>query len=69
MLRSYSFRIALLYVMLFLVSTFILFLFIFLTSTRSATEQLDETLRSDKTAFAERYSVSGSPDCHRFGER
>jgi len=57
-LHSYSFRIAVLYVLFFLVSTLILFVFIFFTGTRSATEQLDETLRSDKTAFAERFVQS-----------
>ena len=58
-LHSYSFRIALLYVLFFLVSTLILFIFIFYTGTRSITEQLDETLEVDKTALAERYSLSG----------
>jgi len=58
-LHSYSFRIALLYVLFFLASTLILFVFIFYTSTRSVTEQLDETLRSDKIAFAERFVQSG----------
>ena len=58
-LHSYSFRIALLYVLFFLVSTLILFIFIFYTGTRSITEQLDETLEVDKTALAERYSQSG----------
>lgn len=58
-LHSYSFRIALLYVILFLVSTFILFLFIYLTSTRSTIEQLDQTLLSDRAAFEERYAISG----------
>lgn len=58
-LRSYSFRIALLYLSLFLVSTLILFIFIFITSTRSVTEQLDETLLSDKSAFLDRYAQSG----------
>ena len=58
-LRSYSFRIALLYLSLFLVSTLILFVFIFITSTRSVTEQLDETLLSDKIAFLDRYAQSG----------
>jgi signal transduction histidine kinase len=57
-LHSYSFRIALLYVLFFLVSTLILFSFIFYNGTRSATEQLDETLRSDKIAFAERFLQS-----------
>jgi len=57
-LHSYSFRIALLYVLFFLVSTLILFVFIFYNGTRSATEQLDETLRSDKIAFAERFVQS-----------
>ena len=58
-LHSYSFRIALLYVLLFLISTLILFVFIFLTSTRSSIEQLDETLQSDKIVFLERYEQSG----------
>ena len=57
-LHSYSFRIALLYVLFFLVSTLILFSFIFYNGTRSATEQLDETLQSDKVAFAERFLQS-----------
>ncbi len=58
-LHSYSFRIALLYVLFFLVSTLILFIFIFYTGTRSITEQLDETLEVDKTALADRFSQSG----------
>ena len=57
-LHSYSFRIALMYVLFFLVSTLLLFVFIFYNGTRSATELLDETLRSDKIAFAERYIQS-----------
>ncbi len=57
-LHSYSFRIALLYVLFFLISTLILFGFIFYNVTSSATEQLDETLRSDKIAFAERFLQS-----------
>lgn len=57
-LHSYSFRIALLYIALFLISTTILFAFIFVTSTRSVTEQLDETLRADKIAFLGRYQQS-----------
>ncbi len=58
-LHSYSFRIALLYVLLFLISTLILFIFIFVTSTRSSIGQLDETLQSDKIAFLDRYEQSG----------
>jgi len=58
-LHSYSFRIALMYMLFFLFSTLLLFAFIFFTSTRSVTEQLDETLRHDRAAFIERYGLSG----------
>jgi len=58
-LHSYSFRIALMYLLFFLFSTLILFVFIYYTSTRSVTEQLDETLLSDRDAFAERFAFSG----------
>ncbi len=58
-LHSYSFRIALMYLLFFLFSTLILFVFIYFTSTRSVTEQLDETLLSDRIAFAERFEFSG----------
>lgn len=58
-LHSYSFRIALMYMLFFLFSTLLLFTFIFFTSTRSVTEQLDETLRHDRAAFIERYALSG----------
>ena len=58
-LHSYSFRIALMYLLFFLLSTMILFVFIFYTSTRSVTEQLDETLQADKNALAERFALSG----------
>lgn len=58
-LHSYSFRIALMYLLFFLFSTMILFVFIYYTSTRSVTEQLDETLLSDRIAFIERFEFSG----------
>jgi signal transduction histidine kinase len=47
------------YMLFFLLSTMILFVFIFYTSTRSVTEQLDETLQADKNALAERFALSG----------
>ena len=47
------------YLLFFLFSTMILFVFIFYTSTRSVTEQLDETLLSDRIAFIERFEFSG----------
>lgn len=56
---SFSFRIALLYILFFLLSTLILFTFIYVNSTRSATEQLDLTLTADKTIFIERFQLSG----------
>ena len=58
-LNSYSFKIALMYVLFFLVSTLILFGFIYLTSTRNATTELDNALSHDKTLFVERYAQSG----------
>lgn len=58
-LHSYSFRIALMYLLFFLFSTMILFVFIYYTSTRSVTEQLDEILLSDRIAFIERFEFSG----------
>lgn len=58
-LHSYSFRIALMYLLFFLFSTLILFVFIYYTSTRSVTEQLDEILLSDRIAFIERFEFSG----------
>ncbi len=58
-LNSYSFRIALTYVMFFLVSTFILFVFIYYTDTRSVNDQLERALTEDKTDFSERFAQSG----------
>lgn len=58
LLHSYSFRIALMYVMFFLLSTFILFSFIYLSSTRSITDQLIENIETDKIVFSDRFALS-----------
>ncbi len=57
--KSYTFRLALVYLFLFLASTFVLFGFIFYSTTRSLETQLDETIETDIDGFADRYVQSG----------
>jgi signal transduction histidine kinase len=57
--NSFSFRLGLLYLLLFIVSSFILFSFIYFASTRSLEQQLTTSLETEARIFDERYAQFG----------
>lgn len=57
--NSFTFRLGLLYLLLFIISSFILFSFIYFTNTRSLEQQLSANLIADTKLFDERYRQFG----------
>ncbi len=57
--NSFTFRLGLLYLLLFIVSSFILFSFIYYANTRSLQQQLSNRLQSEAALFNDRYQQFG----------
>ena len=59
LLRTTTFRLALLYLALFLVSVLVLLSFVYWTTAGVATRQTDETIQAEVTGLAEQYRLRG----------
>lgn len=57
--NSFSFRLGLMYLLLFLLSSMVLFAFIFFTNTRDLEQQLADNLKQESALFNERYKQFG----------